>query len=175
MNTTNKLLDMYMQAMHVETLAAAAKKLGVSRPALSNWQTGVSHAQPELVAIMAKACGLDAEEWVLRVQADRELVPARKQVWLRVAERLAATAALIAITFGIAVYTPKASATQVTHHFAESRDYVYYVKYKNDGVQSGGLAHYAPALAHNPLRNRLVALTRRPRVRSRCSCAIWTQ
>jgi len=130
MNHTNKLLDMYMQTMHATTLAAAAKKLGVSRPALSNWQTGVSHAQPELVAIMAKACGLDAEEWVLRVQADRELVPARKQVWLRVAQRLAASAAIVALAFCLDVHTAKANPHHDAQSFAKSGDFVYYVKFK---------------------------------------------
>lgn len=108
MNTTNKLLDMYMQRVHATTLTAAAAKLGVSRPALSNWRAGTSHAEPELVEKMAKACGLDTEEWVLLVQADREILPARKQVWLRAAHRISATAAGIALALGLAVYTPKA-------------------------------------------------------------------
>jgi hypothetical protein len=58
---------------------------------------------------MAKAVGLDAEEWVLRVQADREIVPARKQVWLRAARRLAQTAAVIALAFGLDVQTAHAT------------------------------------------------------------------
>lgn len=112
MSTTNKLLDMYMERVQAKTLVDAAKRLGVSRPALSNWRTGVSHAEPELVEKMAKACGLDAEEWVLRVQADRESIPARKQVWLRAAQRIAATAAIITAAVGLAVYTPNSAVAR---------------------------------------------------------------
>jgi len=109
-NNTNILLDMYVKKVQAASLAQAAHKLGLTGPALSNWRSGTSHAQPEAVEKMARACGLDAEEWVLRIQADRETIPARKQVWLRAAQRLAATAALVAITFCLDVHTAKASS-----------------------------------------------------------------
>jgi transcriptional regulator with XRE-family HTH domain len=127
-NNTNILLDMYVKKVQAHTLAEAARKLGLTGPALSNWRNGTSHAQPEAVESMARACGLDPEEWVLRIQADRETIPARKKVWLRAAQRLAATAALIALTFGLAVQTAKAHPYDSARNFAESRDYVYYVK-----------------------------------------------
>lgn len=99
MNHTNKLLDIYMEKMQITTATAVAARLGVTRPAVSNWRAMTSHAEPELVSKMAKACGLDAEEWALRVQADREIKPDRKQVWLRCANRLASIAAAFAMIY----------------------------------------------------------------------------
>lgn len=101
MNHTNKLLDIYMERMQLTTATAVALKLGVTRPAVSNWRAMTSHAEPELVSKMAKACGLDPEEWALRVQADREIKPERKQVWLRSAQRLAAAATAFTLIFGL--------------------------------------------------------------------------
>lgn len=111
MNSTNKLLDRYKEVCSLTSDNQAAIRLGISRATTSAWRKERNHAEPESVAAMAKACGLDQEEWVLRVQADRELVPARKQVWLRAAQRLAATAALVAITFGLDVYTSTCKAS----------------------------------------------------------------
>jgi transcriptional regulator with XRE-family HTH domain len=109
MTATNKLLDRYAEVCQLKTNMAIAARLGITRSAVSNWRYERSHAEPELVEKMAKACKLDAEEWVLLVQADREFIPARKQVWLRAAQRLAATAALVAITFCLDVHTAKAN------------------------------------------------------------------
>ena len=112
MNSTNKLLDMYMEAVHVTSLAAAGRKLGLTGPALSNWKNGTSHAQPEAVEEMAKAIGLDPDEWVLRVQAERDeqVNPRRAKVWLRCAQRISGTAAGVALALGLAVYTPVSKA-----------------------------------------------------------------
>jgi len=150
-NTTNKLLDMYMEAVQASTLTAAAAKLGVSRPALSNWRAGTSHAEPELVEKMAKACKLDAEEWVLLVQADREILPARKQVWLRAAQRLAATAAIVALTLGLDVQTAKAAFTKNGQNFVEVPASVYYVKL-NPG--SYGSRAVKTSIAHRTMCQR---------------------
>ncbi|WP_369929311.1 helix-turn-helix domain-containing protein [Xanthomonas sp. NCPPB 2632] len=109
MNSTIILLDRYREICSLPSDNQVAIKLGVTRGAISNWRQGRSHAEPESVQAMAKACGLDQEEWVLRVQADREIIAARKQVWLRAAQRLAATAALVTLTFGLDVQTAKAN------------------------------------------------------------------
>jgi transcriptional regulator with XRE-family HTH domain len=123
-NTTIILLDKYRDACSLPSDNQVAIKLGVTRGAISNWRQGRSHAEPESVEIMAKACSLDAEEWVLRVQADREIVAARKQVWLRAAQRLAATAAVIAITLCLDVHTAKASSLG-TDGFSQNQGIMY--------------------------------------------------
>ncbi|WP_369931244.1 helix-turn-helix domain-containing protein [Xanthomonas sp. NCPPB 2632] len=99
--------------MHLTSLAATGRKLGLTGPALSNWKNGTSHAQPEAVEEMAKAIGLDPDEWVLRVQAERDeqVNPRRAKVWLRCAQRISGTAAGVALALGLAVYTPESHAS----------------------------------------------------------------
>jgi hypothetical protein len=99
MNNTNKLLDKYREACSLKTDMAVAAKLGVTRGTVSSWRHEVRHAEPESVETMAKAIGLDPDEWVLRVQAEREeaVNPRRAKVWLRCAQRLAASAAAITL------------------------------------------------------------------------------
>jgi plasmid maintenance system antidote protein VapI len=115
MNHTNILLDRFKKSCSLATDMAAAEKIGVGRGTVSGWRHQRTHAEPESVELMAKAVGLDAEEWVLRVQADREIVPARKQVWLRAARRLASTAAIVALSFGLDVHTAKSAPIQHSH------------------------------------------------------------
>jgi hypothetical protein len=106
MSHTTDLLDAYKRALGLRTDMAAAEALGITRGAVSAWRSAKNrrHAEPESVESMAKACGLDPEEWVLRVQADREgeVNPRRAQVWVRCADRLAkaALAAAIVLAFG---------------------------------------------------------------------------
>lgn len=125
MNSTIKLLDRFKEVCSLTSDNQAAIRLGISRATTSAWRKGRNHAEPESVETMAKACGLDAEEWVLRVQADREIVAARKQVWLRAAQRLAATAALVTLAFGLDVQTAHAGGLPAVNN--------------NDAV-----IHYAP-------------------------------
>jgi len=112
MNHTIKLLDKYREVCSITSDNQAAIRLGISRGTISAWRHERNHAEPESVEAMAKAVGFDVEEWVLRVQADREgqLNPKRAQVWLRCAQRISGTAAGIALTLGLAVYTPKSEA-----------------------------------------------------------------
>jgi transcriptional regulator with XRE-family HTH domain len=128
MNHTNILLDKYREVCSLRTDMAAAAKLGVGRGTVSAWRHGNRHAEPESVEAMAKAAGLDAEEWVLRVQADRESTvnPKRAQVWLRCAQRISASAAGIALALGLAVYSPKSHAES---HVYNNETSIHYAKY----------------------------------------------
>lgn len=130
MNHTIKLLDKFRETCLLRTDMAAAAKLGVGRGTVSAWRHGNRHAEPESVEAMAKAVGWDAEEWVLRVQADREaqVNPTRAKVWLRCAERISGTAAAIALTFGLAVYTSNSNASEAGLNFAKNPPSVYYVR-----------------------------------------------
>lgn len=106
MSATLQLFDRYKIAKAAESDAAAGKLLGLKPSSVSNYRQGVRHAEPEVVRKMAMALGEDPELWVLKVQAERETVPARRAVWLRCVERLA-TAAVICL----AVYTATDGAT----------------------------------------------------------------
>lgn len=128
MSATLFLLDKYKAACSLPSDNQAALKLGISRSTISAWRKGRNEAEPENVELMAKACGLDVEEWVLRVQAERDgkINPKRAQVWLRCAERISGTAAAIALAFGLAVYTPESHASERVYdngtaiHYAHS-------------------------------------------------------
>lgn len=129
-NSTLKLLDSYKKVCSLPSDNQAALKLGISRATVSAWRHGRNHAEPESVEAMAKAVGVDPDEWVLRVQADRESTvnPKRAQVWLRCAQRISQSAATVALVTGLAVYTSNSNAPPSPSVYAESGASVYYVK-----------------------------------------------
>src|SRR5690606_2623415 len=94
MSTTTELVDRFKQEKNLSSDNAAARALGLSRQAISSYRAGLRHAEPEVVRKLAEALREDPEIFVLRVQAERETIPARKRVWVRCLERLSAAAAL---------------------------------------------------------------------------------
>lgn len=97
MSTTTELLDRYKAAHRLTSDAKLGKALGLKPSSVSNYRQGVRHAEPETLRTLALALGEDPELLILKVQAERETIPARKRVWLRCVERLSAAAALTII------------------------------------------------------------------------------
>lgn len=92
MNNSNRLLDIYMQKLSLRTLNDAASKLGVTRPAVSNWKAGTSHPNAEAIETMCKATGEPLNRWLPLIEADRCRTPGDRKAWLRLAQAAAALA-----------------------------------------------------------------------------------
>jgi len=90
MNSSNRLLDIYMQKLSLRTLAEAANKLGVTRPAVSNWRAGTSHPNAEAIESMCKATGEPLSRWLPLIEAERCRTEGDRKVWLRLAQAAAA-------------------------------------------------------------------------------------
>ena len=101
MSSTTDLIDRYKARKHLTSDAELGRALDLKPSSVSNYRQGVRHAEPEIVKKIAAELGEDAEVWVLRVQAERETVPARKKVWLRCVERLSSVALITITTFGL--------------------------------------------------------------------------
>lgn len=102
MNSSNRLIDIYMSKLSLRTLNDAAKKLGVTRPAVSNWRAGTSHPNAAAVEDMCKATGESLAKWLPLIEAERCRTDDDRKVWLRLAQ----VAASIAITVGLSIATP---------------------------------------------------------------------
>jgi transcriptional regulator with XRE-family HTH domain len=92
MNNSNRLLEIYMQRLSLRTLNDAASKLGVTRPAVSNWKAGTSHPNAEAIESMCKATGEPLNRWLPLIEADRCRTPGDRKAWLRLAQAAAAFA-----------------------------------------------------------------------------------
>lgn len=90
MNSSNRLLDIYMQKLSLRTLAEVANKLGVTRPAVSNWRAGTSHPNAEAIEAMCKATGEALSRWLPLIEAERCRTEGDRKVWLRLAQAAAA-------------------------------------------------------------------------------------
>lgn len=97
MSATKKLLDKYRETCLPKNDNGMAKRLRVSRAAVSRWTTGQGHPGPELIEQMAKELGETTGPWLAEIEAERARTPADKKVWLRLAATLGTTMALAVI------------------------------------------------------------------------------
>jgi DNA-binding XRE family transcriptional regulator len=81
--TTLAVLAAYKERCGIASDYAAAKALGVTHATISNWRNGKSHAQADLAAKMAEACGLDVLGVLAAIEADRAQNEAVRKVWRR--------------------------------------------------------------------------------------------
>lgn len=98
MNNSNRLLELYMQKLSLETLNEAARKLSVTRPAVSNWKAGTSHPNAEAIAIMCKSTGENPAHWLPLIEADRARTIGDRNAWLKIAQAAAALAMIYLVT-----------------------------------------------------------------------------
>lgn len=103
MSTTTDLIDRFKAQNSLQSDNAAARALKLSRQAISSYRQGIRHAEPETIRALAIALGDDPEIAMLRVQSERETVPARRKAWVRCIERLSAAAALMCLAVYMAI------------------------------------------------------------------------
>lgn len=82
-STTVRLLALWMEREGIKNASEAAKRLGVTRAAVSGWKLGKSHAEPCAVAQMARELGVDELAALAAVEADRATKSANQRVWQR--------------------------------------------------------------------------------------------
>lgn len=97
MSATKLLLDKYRQTCLPQNDNGMAKRLRVSRAAVSRWATGKGHPNPEAVEQMAKDLGEPTGPWLAQIEAERARTPSDKRVWLRLAATLGTTLAIAVI------------------------------------------------------------------------------
>lgn len=84
---------------------AAAKALGVSRQAVSRYRTGRGGFDDDVAIRAAEILGIPAERLLVEVQIERDAPPEVRQLWQRIAARMAA-ASLSAAVAAVAVAKP---------------------------------------------------------------------
>jgi transcriptional regulator with XRE-family HTH domain len=68
----------------------AAQLLGVKQPTMSQYRNGRCPLSPEKVIIACELAGLNASEWLLRLQLERAKCDKEKSIWNDLLFRLAA-------------------------------------------------------------------------------------
>ena len=123
MNSTNKLLDRYMDVCSLKTASELASKLHVSKQAVSGWRNEKAHPEADSVAVICDAINEPLRQWLPLIEAERARSPAVRKVWLRLAQ----AAAAVAVTFGLLnVRTVSAQSVKTLSH--NPAHTVYYVK-----------------------------------------------
>lgn len=97
-STTVRLLALWMERQGVKNASEAAKRLGVTRAAVSGWKLGKSHAEPCAVSQMAKELGIDELGTLAAVEADRATKASNQRVWRRHGKGV-----FMALTVGLAL------------------------------------------------------------------------
>lgn len=96
MNTTNKLLDKYLETCLARQDKEIASRLRVRQSTVSNWRAERAHPDAESIEKMANAIGEPVGPWLAQIEAERARTPAGRQVWLRLAATLGTTLAITA-------------------------------------------------------------------------------
>lgn len=113
MSYTNELLDQFKAKRGLESDYAAAKELGLRPNRLSNYRTGVSHADDKTAVMLADALGLDRLQTIARVNMDRARDTKERAFWRHIAA--AAAVAAVALT---ALAMPGVNHVQVSDALA---------------------------------------------------------
>jgi len=95
MSITTDLLTRWKLARNITSDNAAAKALGITRGAVSNYRTGVSHADASVLIRMATDLGQDPTGYVLAVQAERTTALKTKTALRKLAEKFPPFAAAL--------------------------------------------------------------------------------
>ena len=98
MSYTTDLLDQFKTKNELDSDYAAAKALGLRPNRLSNYRTGVSHADDKTAVILADALGLDRLQTIARVNMDRSRDSKERAFWRHIAAA-AAVAAVAIVAF----------------------------------------------------------------------------
>jgi anti-sigma-K factor RskA len=109
MSHTTDLLERLKKLKNIESDYRTAKILGITHGTISNYRSGVSHADDRVAVLLADELGLDRFTTIARINAERAKKPEERAFWKRVAT---------AAAFVMAVYTsisPSAANSQTLH------------------------------------------------------------
>lgn len=127
MRSTPEILDALKTALGVSSDYALAKKLGVTRGAVSNWRVGLSTFSDEMALKVASVLNVEAGLIFAICYSERAKTEAEKNAWRGMWEKLGGVAASLA--FGIMLssayptesrastdVSPRADAVQSIHY-----------------------------------------------------------
>lgn len=121
MSYTTDLLDQFKTKNGIDSDYAAAKALGLRPNRLSNYRTGVSHADDKTAVILADALGLDRLQTIARVNMDRSRDSKERAFWRHIAA--AAAIAVVALL-------PQGNAHASSGEALTASSTMHYAKYK---------------------------------------------
>lgn len=99
MSYTNELIDRYKIAIKVDSDYAVAKALGLRPNRISNYRTGISHADDKTAVMLATVLHLDPMETIARINMDRASDKEDKAFW----RRFAGTTAIVLCAIGFSL------------------------------------------------------------------------
>ncbi len=125
MKTVGQLLDSVKEKRQIGSDYKLAMFLGVAQGTVQNWRHGRSLPDQKAVTRIAYELGLDADVLLLQIESQRAATDYAKAAWLRIAQRLQAGAAHVAVLLAVAMvsiagYAPNAEATALNHSQAKS-------------------------------------------------------
>lgn len=112
------LLDSAKAKANIETDYRLGKALGINHQVISGYRLGKSLPNELIIGQLCALSGDDPDVIAAQIQAARSKTPEAKNLWLRVAARMAggATTAILSVCFAIALiagYAPTAGAGEV--------------------------------------------------------------
>ena len=93
LTTTDAILEKFKAALQIKTDYRLAKVLGISNTSVTHWRNGRSRPDDSLVVRMARLMHSDPAPIVAELHAERAKDPESRELWLRIAGQLQATAA----------------------------------------------------------------------------------
>ena len=95
MSTTTLLLDRWMKLRKIDTDAAAASELGLTKGSVYNWRERDGNAEIHIVERMAKDLGEDPATVIIEVFKESQRSDEAKKTLQRLAKRLTGTSLLV--------------------------------------------------------------------------------
>lgn len=117
MSYTNELLDKFKTKNHLASDYAAAKALGIAQQSLTNYRSGVSHADDRVAVLLADALGLDRFRTIARIQSERAKKAEERAFWKRLS-----TAAAILLAVYTSMMPAPGNAASASVHILQNAD-----------------------------------------------------
>lgn len=112
MNYTTELIDQYKARLKIPSDYAAAKALGVSQSAMSNYRNSVSHADDRVCIVLAEALDLDPLQTIARVNVDRSRTEKDKAFWRKYSSAAAVLLSIISVVYNAPMHASAPSRLQ---------------------------------------------------------------
>lgn len=101
-----KEIDAGIRSHRIKNDSDLARKMNVSRTAVSRWRSGERIPEPAEAHRLANILGIDPLQFMLACAAEREKDDATRSAWHTIARRLAAAATVTAMTIANYGFSP---------------------------------------------------------------------
>lgn len=114
MTAVDELLDKCRAARSIASDNALAGTLGIHRASISGWRLGRSWPSEEHIIALAKAAGVDAGEYLVRIHAERMKPGAAQKEWSKVLARITSAAAALVLSVGLIARPARATEPELS-------------------------------------------------------------